>query len=196
MEKSKEELSEIAHKAVETRKSKVHATQMLCPMLELIKDGNLYHLNDLELPLAEEFSLTEEELTETISSGQKRFFYRMAWTKSFLKLAELIITLEQAKFKISPFGLKFLKENPNFKEKDLEKIPSWNEKYGKKKIKKEQKINKDNSLENKVKNELLDKIKEASPDFFERLVVILLEKMGYGDGKTTKKSHDGGIDGL
>jgi len=34
------------------------------------------------------------------------------------------------------------------------------------------------------------------PDFFERTVVLLLEKMGYGDGTTTGKSGDGGIDGM
>ncbi|MCE2507065.1 MAG: restriction endonuclease [Nitrosopumilaceae archaeon] len=39
-------------------------------------------------------------------------------------------------------------------------------------------------------------MKECSPYFFKQIVTELLERMGYGIGKTTKKSHDGGIDGI
>ena len=42
----------------------------------------------------------------------------------------------------------------------------------------------------------MDKVKENTPDFFEQLVVNLIEKMGYGRGTVTGKSGDGGIDGL
>jgi len=49
--------------------------------------------------------------------------------------------------------------------------------------------------------ELLDQVKQQPPDFFERLVVELLVKMGYGGslrdaGKAVGKSGDGGIDGI
>jgi restriction system protein len=48
---------------------------------------------------------------------------------------------------------------------------------------------------------LLSKIKEASPQFFERLVVELLVAMGYGGsrkdaGQTVGRAGDGGIDGV
>ncbi|OGY23911.1 MAG: hypothetical protein A2Y57_03105 [Candidatus Woykebacteria bacterium RBG_13_40_7b] len=49
--------------------------------------------------------------------------------------------------------------------------------------------------------ELLNQIKESSPSFFEKLVVELLVKMGYGGsrkdaGKSIGRSGDGGIDGI
>ncbi len=49
--------------------------------------------------------------------------------------------------------------------------------------------------------ELLDQVKEASPSFFERLVVQLLVRMGYAGtlrdaGEAVGKSGDGGIDGI
>lgn len=49
--------------------------------------------------------------------------------------------------------------------------------------------------------DLLELILQQSPDFFERLVVDLLLAMGYGDSRTesgtvTKKTGDGGIDGI
>ena len=50
-------------------------------------------------------------------------------------------------------------------------------------------------------DELLAKLKKSSPSFFERAVVELLVKMGYGGsrsdaGKAIGKSGDGGIDGI
>lgn len=57
-----------------------------------------------------------------------------------------------------------------------------------------------NTMNNEVAIELLDKIRNSDPYFFERLVVDLLDKMGYsgenGHAKVTTKSNDGGIDGV
>jgi restriction system protein len=49
--------------------------------------------------------------------------------------------------------------------------------------------------------ELLESIKNCSPSFFEKLVIDLLIKMGYGGsrkeaGQAVGKSRDGGIDGI
>jgi len=49
--------------------------------------------------------------------------------------------------------------------------------------------------------ELLERIKNCSPKFFERLVIELLVKMGYGGsmhdaGQAIGRSGDGGIDGI
>ena len=53
---------------------------------------------------------------------------------------------------------------------------------------------------NSLKTQIIDRILECHPSFFESLVVNLLLKMGYGfdnqSGKVTGKSHDGGIDGV
>ncbi len=195
--KSKEELSKIAHKAVETRRIKLRSKDMLCAMLTLIKDGNLYHVTDLEISLSKIFSISDEELAQTLSSGQKRFLHRVGWAKWFLKKGELIDSLEQAKFKISPLGIKFLKENPNFTWEEFDKLPGWIAEVNR--YKEKHKIKPDvekHSSQIDVKSELLEKIKEGSPYFFEKLMADMLEKMGYGIGLATQKSHDGGIDGI
>ena len=49
--------------------------------------------------------------------------------------------------------------------------------------------------------DLLDRIREASPEFFERLIVNLLLSMGYGGstedaGRTLGRSGDDGVDGV
>lgn len=198
MKKSKKELSEIALSAVDTAKGSIGAREMLCPLLELVKDGKEYHLKDLELPLSKKFNLTKEQLMETTPSGTKRFFHRLGWAKWLLKKGGLITPTEQFKFKISSLGITYLKENPNFTFKTFKKLPGWivevkryKDKHKKKPVNERQHYNQFD-----VKSELLDKIKEGSPYSFEIILVKLLEKMGYGVGKVTKKSHDGGIDGI
>ena len=52
-----------------------------------------------------------------------------------------------------------------------------------------------------LSNDIVERVKSCSPAFFERLVVELLVKMGYGGtlqdaGQAIGKSGDGGIDGI
>lgn len=53
---------------------------------------------------------------------------------------------------------------------------------------------------NEVAIELLDKVRQVDPTFFEELVVKLLVSMGYsgknGEAKVTNRTNDGGIDGI
>ena len=51
-------------------------------------------------------------------------------------------------------------------------------------------------LNDKLADDLLDSVHRVPPDRFERLVVRLLEKMGYGEGRVVGQSGDGGIDGI
>ena len=58
-----------------------------------------------------------------------------------------------------------------------------------------------NKLRSALESEILSSVKEASPSFFERVVVDLLVKMGYGGnrqdaGRALGKTGDGGIDGI
>jgi len=53
-----------------------------------------------------------------------------------------------------------------------------------------------NAIEAQVKDELLDKLRTIDPYYFEKVVLMLLDKMGYGDFLETSKSGDGGIDGI
>jgi len=51
-------------------------------------------------------------------------------------------------------------------------------------------------MEESVKSDLLSRLKGIDPYFFEKVVLMLLKKMGYGDFSETSKSGDGGIDGV
>ena len=51
-------------------------------------------------------------------------------------------------------------------------------------------------IELEIKNELLERLKKIDPYYFEKVILLLLKKMGYGDFIETSKSQDGGIDGI
>lgn len=57
-----------------------------------------------------------------------------------------------------------------------------------------------NNQNNQIAIELLNKVRQVEPVFFEKLVIHLLETMGYsgkhGTAVVTSKSNDGGIDGI
>ena len=53
-----------------------------------------------------------------------------------------------------------------------------------------------NSIQASLGQELLIKLRSNSPSFFEKVVLDLLSNMGYGEGKVTGKTGDGGVDGL
>lgn len=53
-----------------------------------------------------------------------------------------------------------------------------------------------NALEKDAKIQLLEKFKEIDPYYFEKVILMMLQKMGYGEFEETPKSGDGGIDGI
>jgi restriction system protein len=52
------------------------------------------------------------------------------------------------------------------------------------------------AMESQTKADLLEKLKGTDPYYFEKVILLLLKKMGYGEFVETPKSGDGGIDGI
>lgn len=187
------------------------------PLLEHLADGRIKQNRETNEFLAAYFKLTEEELSEMLPSGYARLFdNRIGWAKTHLKGAGLIESPSRANYKITQRGLNALAAKPEAinlgylrqfdeykefqsgtrsefihqpKEPTDQLTPSEQIEFGYQKIKEE------------LKEELITKIKAASPAFFEKLVVELLVSMGYGGsrkdaGQTLGKSGDGGIDGV
>jgi len=162
--------------------------------------------------LVSEFNLNEDERKELLPSGrQARFNNRVGWARTYLKKAGLIESAKEGYFLITQLGLEVLKEDPERIDiKYLEKYPEFVE-FRKAKKDKEVKIE-DATPEEVIESacqglsdnlgiELLQNVKNCSPAFFERLVIDLLIKMGYGGtrkdaGQAIGKSGDEGIDGI
>ena len=195
---------------------------IMLPLLKLISDGESHNAHDVSAYLSKEFNLTEEELNKYVPSGQQKVFVnRVSWAKSYLKMAKLIETTKKGFFKITDNGKDVIKKYPEgLSIKILKLLPDFQE-YKKIEISKTKvesdifSFKEDNSLETPeeqieigyqnirlaLEQEVLSKLKAVNPYFFEKIVVELLVKMGYGGsiqdaGRAIGKSGDEGIDGI
>lgn len=191
---------------------------VMLPLLKLVADGNEHSLRDATEELAEKFRLTEDERKELLPSGaQFTFSNRVAWARTYMNKAALLESTRRGYFRIAQRGREVLAKNPTqLNVKFLEQFPEFVEFRTRRSETKEttetgetetlqtpgellesayQKLRED------LSEELLKIIKECSPAFFERLVIDLLVKMGYGGsrkdaGKAIGRSGDEGIDGI
>jgi restriction system protein len=189
------------------------------PLLEFAADGNLHSIREARERLAERFKLTDEERKTLLPSGRQTVFdNRVAWAKVYLHHAGLLDTPQRGQFKISDRGRKALKDAPErIKISYLQKYPEFAEFRSTPRKPKaapietvtiEEEQTPEEMLEaaqarlhTDLAAELLNRVKKSSPQFFERLVVELLLKMGYGGsreeaGEAVGASGDEGIDGL
>ena len=152
-----------------------------------------------------------------ISSGMPRFHNRVIWAITYLRKACLIENISRGVFHITQRGESLLEEKPKtLSRKDLTRYPEFLEFSLQVKAEantptqqiaavsltpEEQLEQAYSTCRKSLENELLDRIKVASPYFFEKLVVELIVAMGYGGslqdaGRTTRRSGDDGVDGI
>lgn len=188
-------------------------------ILELLSDKKEYKTRDVKEIISNKLDLTDEERQELIPSGAEPIIKnRIGWSLTSLKKAGYVESKKWGSVNITELGLYEYKNNPNITIEDLMKIPSYQEYMGT-----DSKSN-DNSdddviessidstpeetiekayktINNQLSDQILENILNNDPYFFEKLVVDLLLKMGYGEfrenaGITTSASNDGGIDGI
>lgn len=193
---------------------------IMLPLLKLASDEQEHRTRDAIAELATTFQLTEEERNQSLPSGASMFANRFGWARTYLKKAGLIHDTAWGKFQITSSGKELIKENPEIIDlATLKQYPEFLDFYGAPKASEEK--NEDGTideidsketpeeliassaatLKKLIQIELLEKIFECSPKFFERLVVKLLTSMGYGGsltdaGQAIGKPHDGGVDGV
>lgn len=192
---------------------------LMLPLLKLVSDKKEYKYRELIENLALEFKLTDEERKELLASGNQPIFdNRVGWAKTYLKKAGLIDSPSRATFVITELGLKVLGKNPEkIDAKYLKQFPSFlefihpdkNDVESEETVISQDTLNRTpeenldkayQQLRKSLASELLNKVIDLSPAFFERLVIDLLVKMGYGGsikdaGKAIGRSGDEGIDG-
>ena len=189
----------------------------MMPLLKLSSDKKDHTLQEAYSILAKQLNLTSQQMQEMLPSGtQLTYQNRIGWAKSHLIKAGLLSSENRGHFIITDLGEKELalkKESLDYHY--LLKYPGLNEWY-KKSNSKNNANNKEElqlktpielvengieELNRDLAQELLKQIMSCSPSFFERLVIELLVKMGYGGsrkeaGSVIGKVGDGGIDGI
>lgn len=180
---------------------------------------------DVVEKLADEFGLSAEEKEAVLPSGkQTRFSNRVHWAKNYLKQAGLVVFTGRGLFTITEVGKQVLSKSPEkIDNKFLNQFESFQDFKSRKGTqsavnKQEQEHEQEDTIDNdetpdevlraahKTINEalaaeLLDRVRNATPQFFEELIVELLVAMGYGGtsedaGKAIGRSGDGGVDGI
>ena len=153
------------------------------------------------------FALTDSDMQEIVPSGQSRIENSANWAMTDLKKAGLIDNPQRNQWEITQTGREYVATHSGIiKFQELEKM--WPERGddthfhtsispGSVENTPEEQIARSYQQQrDKLSDEILENIKAISPSSFERLVVELLAKMGYGEGKAVGKSGDGGIDGI
>jgi restriction system protein len=191
---------------------------IMLPLLRYVSDSQEHKMRDVTDALAVQFGLTEEEKRELLPSGAAPVFYnRTAWAKTYLKKAGLMDSPKQGIVVITKRGLDILKTNPtSLNVKFLKQFPEFIDFQTAKRDDDDNSVGvvDDTSTETpeealeiayqkirkSLAQDILKKVISLSPSFFEKLVVELLVKMGYGGsikdaGRAIGKSGDEGIDG-
>ena len=190
---------------------------IMLPLLKFLGDGKERSLHQIVEGLVKELKLSTQDLDELIPSGQTRFYNRIGWAKVYLSKSGLLKMTRRSYCQITDRGKEVLKKNPpRIDMAFLNQFPEFLE-FREAKHKSPEPIIDHGSTETRTPEEILDdayqeiregliqellaNVKNCPPSFFERLVVELLVKMGYGGSRkeaarAVGQVGDGGIDGI
>jgi restriction system protein len=196
---------------------------LMLPVLRQFADGSERGLKDAADPIQKEFQLSAVDIAETLPSGrQTRFRNRLAWAHNYLKQSGLLESPRRGVYRLTTRGrtvlasppkridIAFLEQYPEFidfrsrtaetSESSAPQIPES--------VASAVELTPDEQIRGGYERQrvslaaqLLERVRQASPAFFEDLVVELLVAMGYGGthedaARVVGRSGDGGIDGI
>ena len=186
-------------------------SQFMVPVLQVMADGVIRPLRDLRAATAALVGLTEDQLADRFAaSGELVASNRIDWAVNTLAQAGALSRPERAQYEISDHGRRLLTSHPDgLTERDLKSTPDESHNRS---------VNVDNEdlllapdpieqieqgiarIHAEIAADLLTRLHDRAPEFFEQAVLDLLIAMGYGgaQGKATRTqiSNDGGIDGI
>lgn len=191
--------------------------KFLYPFLLFLKDGDV-STSQMVDKIALYFNMTKEDLQLRTKGGNvTQLRDRVGWTRQYLRRALFISIPHNGVYRITKRGLDFLKTHTDLTIDDLMEYPEYAA-YNTSRVKKttssitqkestveltptEQLEQAHETISNDLAADLLSKVMEQTPTFFEHLVVDLLVKMGYGGSnldaaRVTQLTNDEGIDGI
>ena len=196
--------------------------EFFSPVLRALEDGQIKRALEIRKYALNYLNVSEEDRKQMLPSNTQRLVdNRATWAITYLCKANLIERVAKGKYKITNTGIQVLHEKKDHVElKDLYQFDSFRQFINTDTMSEEKKgLSQPSVLEDlqegtpqdnlnasmeqinkELSANLLSEIMERSPAFFEKMVVQLLLKMGYGsaleDGFVTGCSGDEGIDGI
>jgi restriction system protein len=165
----------------------INAYHLRLPHLEILSDGKERTASEIREKIIERFHLTEDQINEMNPSGKEtKLATSIRWARYDLKKSNLIESAGRDTYKITNEGLQFLNHVPQDYAEEVEiQIDPFD-------IVKE----KHQDIRRDLAQDIIKEVKKAHWTKLEEIVVELLMAMGYGEGKITGKTGDGGIDGI
>ena len=167
------------------------AQSIMLPLLELAGDSNIHQLREAVDLLADRLRLTDDERRDRTSDGQSpRFYHRVFLAREYLRKAGLLENPGRGQFRITKPGRRVLNSRPS--RVDLGFLRQLEGPHD---------TGAEEGPPSPPAEELLEQVMQASPAFFELLVVDVLVRMGYGGsrkdaGEAIGQAGDEGIDGI
>lgn len=171
--------------------------------------------------LAADFNLSEDEIAERLPSGMQGVFHnRLHWAKFYMTRAGLLETTKRGRFQITSEGSALLAAGPTqITNQTLSASPAFRAWFKSSQASTtnepavapvadtsgatpEERIEEARKeLEANLKAEILDRVRQMPPGDFEQLIIQLLVRMNYGQGREELAqalggSGDGGVDGV
>ena len=195
----------------------------MSPILQLLADGQERRITEISDILAQHFQLTEADIRDLIPSGRKsRHYDRVGWAATYMKQAGLLASPRRGWYVVTARGAEVAQADVLVDTDFLRRYPEFVEFQSRTKADSSDLVppvgmsmEAANSihtpaetldagyqtLRNALAVELLERLLEASPQFFEQVVIDLLLAMGYGGSqreaaRRVGQSGDGGIDGI
>lgn len=199
---------------------------IMLPLLQEVADGKEYSLKDICERLARKFNLTPEEQNKLLPSGQTVFGNRVGWARTYLCKAGLLSAPRKGTIKITEKGKEVLRLGLNklddkFLAQQSEEFKAFIGKAGGKKTPERDRLSSGELIKDEREtlppeelieeaynfynetliSNILDSIRKTTPGGFEKLVIDVLVKMGYGGAfeeaaKVIGRPGDEGIDGV
>ncbi len=191
--------------------------EMYRVFLECLADMQQHKSKELRDIIAARLSVSDAERQERLPSGQQAIFdNRVGWTRTYLKKAGLITSPQRGIYQLTQQGKQVLDSNPDVIDNSfLEQFESFRQ-FMHAEPKSTKHIATDSQdgqspqdtfdlayqkINHALADDLLTEIMKQSPVFFEKMVVQLLENMGYGGsvenaGLVVGQTGDEGIDGI
>ena len=189
---------------------KYHET--FIPILKILNSSGSMKSRELAIRVRNKYyaKLPKELADKKTSSGANTLLDRILWGKSYLKMGKFVSYPKRGQVKITEKEINAL-QSGELLLSDLKTDPDFINHRSSVKNEKVESIQTEiaendspqdlidlgfSTIESELKSDLLERLKELDPYYFEKVILILLKKMGYGDFIETSKSGDGGIDGI
>jgi restriction system protein len=192
---------------------------LMLPVLRAADHGEV-RIGDVIERLAGVLGLGEVAFSTLLPSGRQTVFAnRVHWAKTYLAKAGLVETTRRGHFRLTPRGAEVLQAAPERIDNrflgQFEEFRTFTNRTIQPDSEAATPVDAESSqatpdeimraahrqIESGLAEELLDRVRTAPPEFFERLVVGLLLAMGYGGsaadaGRALGRSGDDGVDGV